>query len=171
MRPAYNDEKRVFKKPTFFGLVILLIRAFTRKSGVCLTFWLDGTLNFWAKSTNCCFLHWRMVVTDFSPGNCKSRAISLCCSLHTYDPFISSPWSEVKWSEVKSLSRVWLFCDPMDCSLQGSSVHGIFQATVLEWVAISFSRAHFWARDRTRVACIACGRFTVWATKQAHNEH
>ena len=31
-------------------------------------------------------------------------------------------------------------CDPMGCSLPGSSVHGIFQATVLEWVAISFSR-------------------------------
>ena len=31
-------------------------------------------------------------------------------------------------------------CDPMDCSLPGSSVHGIFQARVLEWIAISFSR-------------------------------
>ena len=31
-------------------------------------------------------------------------------------------------------------CDPMDCSLSGSSVHGIFQARVLEWIAISFSR-------------------------------
>ena len=31
-------------------------------------------------------------------------------------------------------------CDPMDCSLQGSSIHGIFQVRVLEWVAISFSR-------------------------------
>ena len=34
-------------------------------------------------------------------------------------------------------------CDPMDCNLQGSSVHGIFQARVLEWVAISFSRGSF----------------------------
>ena len=40
---------------------------------------------------------------------------------------------------VKSLSRVRL-CDPMDCSLPGSSIHGIFQPRVLEWVAISFSR-------------------------------
>ena len=38
---------------------------------------------------------------------------------------------------VKLLSRVQL-CDPMDCSLPGSSVHGIFQARILEWVAISF---------------------------------
>ena len=39
-------------------------------------------------------------------------------------------------------------CEPMDCSLLGSSVHGIFQARVLEWVAISFSRGSSWPRDR-----------------------
>ena len=38
-----------------------------------------------------------------------------------------------------SHSGVWLSCNPMDCSLPGSSVHGIFQARILEWVAISFS--------------------------------
>ena len=37
-----------------------------------------------------------------------------------------------------------ILCDPMDCSLPGSSVHGIFQARVLEWVAISFSRGSSW---------------------------
>ena len=41
---------------------------------------------------------------------------------------------------VQSLSHVWLFCNPMDCSLPSSSVHGIFQARILEWVPISFSR-------------------------------
>ena len=40
---------------------------------------------------------------------------------------------------VQSLSCVRLFCDPMDCSLPGSSVHGIYLAEMLEWVAISFS--------------------------------
>jgi len=49
--------------------------------------------------------------------------------------------------EVKLLSRVWL-CNPMDCSLPGSSVHGIFQARVLEWVAITFSRGSSQPRDR-----------------------
>ena len=38
------------------------------------------------------------------------------------------------------LTHVLLFCDPMDCSLPGSSVHGILQASILEWVAILFSR-------------------------------
>ena len=46
--------------------------------------------------------------------------------------------SEVKWSEVTQSCPT--LCDPMDYSLQGSSVHGIFQARVLEWVAISFSK-------------------------------
>ena len=45
-------------------------------------------------------------------------------------------------------------CDPMDCSLPGSSDHGILQARVLEWGAIAFSRWSFWPRDRTRVSCI-----------------
>ena len=49
-------------------------------------------------------------------------------------------------------------CDPMDCSLPGSSDHGIFQARILEWVAISFSRGSSQPRDPTQVSCTA-GRF------------
>ena len=56
----------------------------------------------------------------------------------------------------------------MDCSPPGSSVHGIFQARALEWVAISFSRGSSQPRDRTRVSHIAGRRFTVWATREAH---
>ena len=41
--------------------------------------------------------------------------------------------------KVKSLSRVWLLATPMDCNPPGSSIHGIFQARVLEWGAIAFS--------------------------------
>ena len=58
-------------------------------------------------------------------------------------------------------------CNPMDCSLPGSSIHGIFQASVLEWVAISFSRRSSRPRDRTQVSCIAGRCFTVWATREA----
>ena len=46
-------------------------------------------------------------------------------------------------------------CDPMDCSLSDSSVHGIFQARVLEWIAISFSRGPSSPRNQTRVSHIA----------------
>ena len=49
--------------------------------------------------------------------------------------------------KVKSLSCVRLFVTPMDCSLPGSSIHGIFQARILEWVTISFSRRASQSRD------------------------
>ena len=58
-------------------------------------------------------------------------------------------------------------CDPMDCSLPDSSVHGIFQARILEWVAISFSRGSSQPRDRTRVSHIVDRGFIVWATREA----
>ena len=54
--------------------------------------------------------------------------------------------------------------DPMDCSLPGSSVHGIFQARVLEWVAMPSSRGSSRPRDQTHVSCsayIADGSFTA----------
>ena len=47
-------------------------------------------------------------------------------------------------------------CDPINRSPPGSSVHGIFQARILEWVAISFSRGSPWPRDWTCVSCISC---------------
>ena len=51
-------------------------------------------------------------------------------------------------------------CSPVDCSLPGSSVHGILQAKILEWVAIPFSRGPSWPRNWTWVSCIA-GRFFI----------
>ena len=59
-------------------------------------------------------------------------------------------------------------CDPMDCSVLGSSIHGIFQARILEWVAISFARRSFQPRDWTLVSCIVGRRFTVWATREVN---
>ena len=55
-------------------------------------------------------------------------------------------------------------CDSVDCSPTGSSVHGILQARILEWVAISFSRGYSQLKDGTRVSHIAGRFFTVWAT-------
>ena len=59
------------------------------------------------------------------------------------------------------------YCDPMDCSPPGSSVHEIFQARILEWVAISFSRGSSQPRDWTRVSCTAGRFFTDWTTREA----
>ena len=58
--------------------------------------------------------------------------------------------------------------DPMDYSSPGSTVHGILQARILEWVAIPFSRGYSQPRDRIQVTCIAGGFFTDWATTEAH---
>ena len=57
--------------------------------------------------------------------------------------------------------------DPMDCSLPGSSAHGILQARILEWVAIPFSRASSQPRDQTLGSCIAGRFFTIWVTREA----
>ena len=56
--------------------------------------------------------------------------------------------------------------DLMDHSPSGSSVHGISQARILKWVAISFSRGSSQPRDRIQVSCIAGRLFTVWATRE-----
>ena len=58
-------------------------------------------------------------------------------------------------------------CDPVDCSLPGSSVDGILQARMLEWVAISFSRGPSQPRDQTRVSILAGRCFNFWATREA----
>ena len=61
-------------------------------------------------------------------------------------------------------SRLTL-CDPMGCSPPSSSIHGIFQARILEWVAVSFFRGSSWPRSWTWVFCIAGRLFTVWAIR------
>ena len=58
-------------------------------------------------------------------------------------------------------------CDPMNCSPPDHSVHGILQARIPEWVAISFSRGSSLLRDQTQVSCIAGRFFIVWATREA----
>ena len=62
-------------------------------------------------------------------------------------------------------------CNSMDCSLPGSSIHGIFQARVLEWVAISFSRGSSLPRDQTWVSRIVGRLFTVWVTREVRRSY
>ena len=49
-----------------------------------------------------------------------------------------------------------ILCHPMNCSLTGSSVHGVFQARIMQWVAIFFSRRSSQSRDQTHVSCVSC---------------
>ena len=66
---------------------------------------------------------------------------------------------EKKWVLVAQSCPV--LCPP------GSSVHGISQARILEWIAIFFSRGSSQPRNWTQVSCITCRFFTVWATREA----
>ena len=73
----------------------------------------------------------------------------LCFAILSFTPVFVGGWGEKKESEVAQSCLTLL--DSMDCSLPGSSVHEIFQARILEWVAISFSRGSSQPRDWTQV--------------------
>ena len=77
---------------------------------------------------------------------------------------VSLSWRKVKVLVTQSYPTLW---DPMDCNPPGSSVHGILQARILEWVAFPFSRGSSQPRDQTWVSCIAGRFFTIWATREA----
>ena len=81
---------------------------------------------------------------------------------HTHSP-VFGYYGGVLGHEVMSDSR-----DPMGCSPPGFCVHGILQARILEWVAISFSRGSSWPRNQTQVSCIADGLFTNWIIREPY---
>ena len=83
-------------------------------------------------------------------------------------PVINHMGKEIKKNTYVSHSVVSDSLQPMDCSPPGSSVHGILQARILEWVAISFSSRSFQPRDQTKVSCIAGRFFTIWATSKTY---
>ena len=66
-------------------------------------------------------------------------------------------------------SHVLLFVTLCTCNLPGSSVHGILQARILEWVAIPFPRGSSQPRDRIQISLIAGRFFTIWATREARD--
>ena len=61
----------------------------------------------------------------------------------------------------QSCPTLW---DPVTCRLPGSSVRGILQARILEWISIPFSRGYFWPKDWTQVSCTVGRFFTIWTT-------
>ena len=95
-----------------------------KNTGVGCHFLLQGI--FPTQESNPSLLHCRQIIYQLSCAAAAAKSLHLCPTL----------------------------CDPRDSNPLGSSVHGIFQARVLEWVAISFSRGFSRPRDRTRVSCI-----------------
>ena len=79
--------------------------------------------------------------------------------------FFSFAWKERK--KLKSCSRVRLLASLWTVILPGSSIHGIFQAKVLEWVTISFSRGSFWPKDQTCVSWTARLVLYCWANQES----
>ena len=76
------------------------------------------------------------------------------------------------WMKLTSMCAWRLFshvslCDPMDYSPPGSSIHGILQARILEWVAILFSRGSSWIMVQTYISCIAGRFFAIWVISEA----
>ena len=97
-----------------------------------------------------------------SPGDLPNPGIEPRSPALQADSLPSEPpgkISEDAESENEVAQSFPTLCNPVDCSLPGSSVHGIFQARILEWVAISFSRGSSRPRNRTRVSCIAGRHF------------
>ena len=94
----------------------------------------------------------------FEPKKMKYTTVSICLDIL---------WGKVKKWKLITKSCL-ILCDPVDYSPPRSSLCGILQARVLEWVAIFFSRWSYWPRDWTRVSCIADRFFTIWATREAH---
>ena len=75
----------------------------------------------------------------------------------------------LKLSESEVAQSCLTLCDSVDCRPPGSCIHGISQARILEWVAISFSRGSSRPKDQTRVSRIAGRHFNLWATREAQN--
>ena len=72
----------------------------------------------------------------------------------------------VRQKKLKVAQSCLTLCDPMDYSLPGSSVHGILQAVLQEWVAVPFSSGSFQPRDQSQVSLFASRFFTIWATRE-----
>ena len=90
----------------------------------------------------------------------------ICSCSVTKSCLTVTPWTAAcMW--ISCVFSCWRFCNPMDCSRPGSFVHGISQARILGWVAISFSKGSSQPRDWTGVSCIAGGFFTNWAIREA----
>ena len=118
------------------------------------------------------FVFWEIVFFffHFNPNSLKQFSTdeaAICFSPSTCQNGKEIVFHSERKVKMKLLSRVSLFETPWTvCSLPGSTIHGIFQARILEWVAISFSRRSSQPRDWAQVSHIAGRRFTVWATRE-----
>ena len=91
-----------------------------------------------------------------TPTNVKKYSQNTYLTIDSYPAYIKN-----SCVCAKSLQLYLTLCDLMDCSLPGSSVHGILQVRILEWVSMPSSRGYSQPRDRTQASCITGGFFTI----------
>ena len=113
----------------------------------------------------------KQINTEQSKFGGATLSLSACSVYHVSWLFHSQNSCLAKKVKVKSLSHVQLLGTPRTVAYlllhpPCSSVHGIFQARVPEWVAISFSRGSSWPRDRTQVSRTVGRHITIWATRE-----
>ena len=115
---------------------------------VALSFW-ENTSYCWSTDCEKCILqiswNWPLVLLFLT----QIRRLSLAFYLYIVLPLCLT------------------LCNPMDCGLPGSTIHGILQARILEWVARPFSRGSSQPRNGTQVSHIAGRFFTIWGTREA----
>ena len=104
-------------------------------------------------------MRWESLGRTFSPyfiwnGFDSKRLQSLFFSRCVQIRWAIAPWYHRMGVHAKSLQSCLTLCDPMDCSLPGSSVHGTLQERILQWVAMPFSRGSPQPRSRTCISCI-----------------
>ena len=109
---------------------------------------------------------------EWTPGVGDGQGGLACCDSWACKESDMTEWlstaQPMKKVKVLVVQLFLALCDPRDYRPPGSSVHGILQARILEWVAIPFSRGSSQPRDQTWVSCIAGRFFTIWAIREAH---
>ena len=112
--------------------------------------------NFWIRKSE-----WIIMLEDFGYHVLSWPVLTSRKTEH-------APTQSVLIYAVVSCCHVQFFCDPMDCSLPSSSVHGISQARILGWAAISFSKGSSQHRDQTQVSCPEGGFFMLSHQENPH---
>ena len=138
------------------NLSLIQVESQSQVSSILLSIWMNHN------STRFLKLHVFSILSlevDFSGNSFCFCFLFFCCCCFVYHFLMTCLVSEVTQS-------CPTLCDHIDCSLSGSSVHGIFQAIVLEWIAISFSRGSSQPRALTWVSRIVDRHFTIWAMRE-----
>ena len=131
---------------------------------------------------------WGFSASIMSPGEGNGNPLQYSCLENPTDG--GAWWATLAHGVAKSRTRLSDFtftftscpqvsvaqscrtlCDPLGCSPPGSSVPGVLQARILEWVAVSFSRGSSQPRNQTQVSCMVGRFYTVWATREASCPH